>query len=375
MLAAALQLDVDADVTDSNTGYQGRLVYEPYYTHTVDAGQWQHWNTLDDSTNGTWGNWWFSNGTLASASGCSISKPCTWSQVLAAYPNAGILGATFFKAGSFWPGFVGNVDAFTFGTASGSETFDFEPVGTCMTSQSNKTITLLADCDVTSSFVVPDGFTLDGDGHSITAHDPTGGHFLGPIVTNGGSTANVTDLEVTASGLANVCDPGAPMDTRLRGILFAGASGSITHASVHGVRQGPSGCQEGNAIEVRNFDASGNPAATQVAVTISGNTVSDYQKNGITANGNVAATITGNTVTGDGQVDYIAQNGIQVGFGATALVEGNTVSGNWYTPTSYTSCGLLFYQATGVRQSKNDLFANERNLCNFGRGGGTFAAG
>jgi len=111
-----------------------------------------------------------------------------------------------------------------------------------------------------------------------------------------------------------------------------------------------------------------------VAVTISGNTVADYQKNGITANGNVAAEITGNTVAGDGQVDYIAQNGIQVGFGATALVRDNTVTGNWYTPESYVSCGLLFFEAEGVKQQSNALDANERNLCNYGRGGGNFDA-
>ena len=77
-----------------------------------------------------------------------------------------------------------------------------------------------------------------------------------------------------------------------------------------------------------------------------------------------------NVVTGEGEVAYIAQNGIQISFGATALVKDNTVSGNWYTPTSYTACGLLFYQAEGVKQQSNNLFANEKNLCNVSRGGG-----
>lgn len=256
-------------------------------------------------------------------------------------------------------------------TATDTTTYDFEPAGACATSTSGTTITLLADCVVTSSFVVPDGYTLDGNGNSITAQDPPGGHFVGGVVENGGDVAHVTDIEITASGLADVCDSGAD---RLRGILFDGAGGSITDVDVHGVRQGLSGCQEGNAIEVRNFDPSGDPAATQLAVTISGNAVSDYQKNGITANGNVAASITGNTVTGDGPVTYIAQNGIQIGFGATALIRENIVSGNAYTPTSFVACGLLYAEAAGVRQQANDVFANERNLCNFGRGGGTFNA-
>ena len=98
--------------------------------------------------------------------------------------------------------------------------------------------------------------------------------------------------------------------------------------------------------------------------------MTDYQKNGITLTGTVNGTVIGNTVTGDGPINYIAQNGIQVGYGASALVRGNTVSGNNYTPTSYTACGLLFFEAAGVKQQANSLFANEVNLCNFGRGGG-----
>jgi nitrous oxidase accessory protein NosD len=100
--------------------------------------------------------------------------------------------------------------------------------------------------------------------------------------------------------------------------------------------------------------------------------VSNYQKNGITANGSIAATIAGNVVTGDGPITYIAQNGIQVGFGATATVKNNTVSGNNYSPVSDVACGILLYQADGVKSSGNSLFANERDNCNFGKGGGTF---
>jgi hypothetical protein len=83
-------------------------------------------------------------------------------------------------------------------------------------------------------------------------------------------------------------------------------------------------------------------------------------------------TVQSNTVTGLGPVNFIAQNGIQVSFGATGLVKSNTVSGNSYTPAGTTACGLLFFDAGGVKQSSNNLFANETNLCNAGRGGGNF---
>jgi len=167
--------------------------------------------------------------------------------------------------------------------------------------------------------------------------------------------------------LANVCDGG---NDRLRGILFDGAAGSITNNHVLNINQGASGCQEGNGIEARNEPFTS--AGPDLAVLISGNTVASYQKTGIIANGSVAATITGNTVTGAGPINYIAQNGIQVGFGGTGELKGNSVSGNNYTPQDTVACGVLFFDADGVRQSKNTLFNNEKDLCNFGRGGGNF---
>lgn len=242
---------------------------------------------------------------------------------------------------------------------------------TCAFTFSGTTMTLVADCTTDQTLFVPDGVTLDGADHKITAVDPAGGHFLGAVVRNGGTVAHVTNVTITALNLANACDPpGNPPanlpDNRLRGILFDDAAGSIVNTTVTGVRQGLSGCQEGNAIEVRNFEQ--NPTTRNV--TISGNTVSDYQKNGITVNGAVLADVTNNSVTGDGPIDYIAQNGIQVAFGASATVSGNSVSGNDYTPASWLACGVLYYDATGVRAFRNHYANNERNVCNFGKGGG-----
>jgi hypothetical protein len=77
-------------------------------------------------------------------------------------------------------------------------------------------------------------------------------------------------------------------------------------------------------------------------------------------------------MTGFGPVNLIAQNGIQVSYAASAVVKGNTSTGNNYTPPSYVSCGFLIYQADGVNASGNSFYNNERNQCNFGKGGGTF---
>ncbi len=238
--------------------------------------------------------------------------------------------------------------------------------GSCDFIETTSTMTLQSDCTTDQTILVPDGKTLDGNRHSITAVDPVGGHFLGAVLRNQGEIANVRNVTVTTSGLMDACDAGAD---RLAGIQFDHAAGSITNNIVVGIKQGASGCQEGNAIDVRNSPFDGSHTGLK-SVTVSGNTISDYQKTGIVANGDVLATITNNTVTGSGPINYIAQNGVQVGFGGSATIKGNTVSGNWYTPASDVACGILLYQATGVKASSNTLFANERDMCNFGKGGG-----
>jgi hypothetical protein len=237
--------------------------------------------------------------------------------------------------------------------------------------------TLLSDCTTDRTIVVPQnagGSTFDGNGHSITGIDPTPGHFLGAVVQAqaGAGLITVKNLTVTVSNLSDSCDDGA---NRLRGILYDGVSGAIRDNTVTDIEQGSgglSGCQEGNGIEVRNAPFAPDPAGPRTNVSITGNTVLDYQKGGIVANGSVAVTVTNNTVIGDGKINYIAQNGIQVAFNATALVKNNSSSGNWYTPSSFTACGFLIYKANGVKASNNSLFNNEKNLCNFGKGGGIF---
>lgn len=231
--------------------------------------------------------------------------------------------------------------------ASATNNCSFTTVGTVMM--------LNGDCTTDSTILIPNGFTLDGAGHTITAVDPPAGHFLGAVVKNAGATANVMNLRISTSGLANVCDGGA---NRLRGILFESASGSITNNTVLNINQGASGCQEGNAIEARNPPFDGTHPATK-SVTITGNTIDNYQKTGILVNGDVDGTIHNNTVSGLGMVPFIAQNGIQVGFGATASVKRNAVSDNWYTGADFASTGVLLFQVSDVTAEGNTASQNQ----------------
>lgn len=211
------------------------------------------------------------------------------------------------------------------------------------------------DCTTDQTILVPDSITLDGQNHTIAAVDPSGNHFKGAIIKNAGSTANVKNLRLTTSGLANVCDGG---DDRLRGILFEGASGTIDHNTVYNINQGASGCQEGNAIEVRKAPFDGTHPST-VNVDVTHNNVQHYQKTGIVANGDVNVNINQNKV-GSAELPYsLAANSIQISFGAKGKVTQNQIEGNqWCGPSAFVATAILLFETNGLDVSKNIIGGN-----------------
>lgn len=225
----------------------------------------------------------------------------------------------------------------------------------CSFTVSGATMTLEASCTTDETIVVPDGATLDGSGHTIAAVDPPTDHFRGAVVANGGGEAHVVDLTVTADSLANACDGGAD---RLRGIMLEGASGSISGSRVVGINHGPSGCQEGNAIEIRNAPFDGTHPAT-VSVEIAHNVVAGYQKTGIVANGDVDVSVHHNDVGSSATQENLAANGIQLGFGARGAVTHNHVDGNqWMGVTSWAATAVLLFDADAAHVSRNNIRGN-----------------
>lgn len=128
LTAPSLQIDIDTNTLDATTTWEGRLVYEPHFTNTINTGEWQTWNTQDDAPDG---NWWFTEAPGNAT--CSEANPCTWSEVLSAYPDAGVrnagttTGAILFKASAPDGGFEGNVDNFIIEVDTHTTIFDFEP--------------------------------------------------------------------------------------------------------------------------------------------------------------------------------------------------------------------------------------------------------
>ncbi|QLH09288.1 hypothetical protein DSQ19_07225 [Candidatus Nitrosotenuis sp. DW1] len=224
----------------------------------------------------------------------------------------------------------------------------------CQFTTKKTVMTLNNDCITDETILIPNGFTLDGKRHTITAVDPLGGHFVGAVVKNQGTVAHVTKLNIATSGLANVCDAG---DDRLRGIMFEGASGSIMHNTILSLNQAASGCQEGNAIEVRNAPFDGTHPGT-LSVEIGHNKVSNYQKTGILANGDVTVDIHHNDV-GSTATPQLAANSIQLGFGATGIVQNNKIDGNqWCGASDTVATAILIFGADNSVIRKNQIGGN-----------------
>jgi parallel beta-helix repeat protein len=205
----------------------------------------------------------------------------------------------------------------------------------------------------TAAFAHDSGETgLIVDGKNLTAKQ-IGGAVTGEIDATGFDIAVYFDAEHPGS-----VDGAIVKNALYYGVVANGVAVDVTDSDIHDIGDSPlNGNQRGSGIYY-----------TGASGSISGNTVSRYQKSGVVAkNSNV--TISNNTVIGMGKTTVIAQNGIQVSSGTSALVTGNTIGGNYYTPKDWVSTGLLILDAGGVKVSSNSFFGNEMNMYNGGKGG------
>ena len=204
----------------------------------------------------------------------------------------------------------------------------------------------------------PTGFVRDGI--DMTAAQ-IGGKVTGTLDATGCNVGvyydNTTSGNVTGANI---------FGANYFGVVVNGDVGAVkvnvTNSAIHDIGESPlNGSQHGSGIYYRAFGGT-------AAGIVSGNTVTNYQKGGITANGSVTATITNNTVSGQGPVNYIAQNGIQLGYGAKATVSGNRVTGNAYTGANFASSGGILVvggpiyglpYTTGLSITKNTLTGND----------------
>ena len=191
---------------------------------------------------------------------------------------------------------------------------------------------------------------------------------LNIVDVTGGATVTMSDFTVSGPGPSGC----GSIHTGI-GIL-GGATLHLSDTTVRNIRDTPfSGCQNGEGIRVGT--ARGSPTADVGHATIDNVTVTGYQKNGIVVAGSGSdAQVRNSTTIGKGNTAVIGQNGVEVVDGATATVNSNVIRDNYYTPKDVTACGLLLIGAGGVQASGNTYVNDEKNQCNFGKGGGTFQA-
>lgn len=355
------------------TGYTVKATGDSFGTNL-----WFDTNTGNDSLfNGTLFSW--TQSTCAGGGDTYSAGGDTYSLGPSSMPGGGGQSLTVDSSSSFALTCNGSYQSVTLtqlqaGYCSGIDSNTPVAVWVGITAGSGQSLTttitsaqIQAGCLTTG--LARDGFALTASvanpSDSVSGRvDATGcniGVYYGPL-SNGGM---VSGADVSGANYYGIVDNAST------------AAVSITDSSIHNIGENPfNGTQHGVGVFYTTLggDSSGNddvstgPSATG---TLSGSTIASYQKNGVVVNGpGASATVQGNTVTGNGMINYIAQNGVEIARGASAVVKANSVSGNWYTPATVTACGLLFYQAGGVKQQANTLFANQTNICNAGRGGG-----
>jgi parallel beta-helix repeat protein len=176
-----------------------------------------------------------------------------------------------------------------------------------------------------------------------------------PLIT--AKVVNMTVNGAPASGFFNQFGCAADYV----GVYYNGAAGTLDNVTVNDVEL-PSnlfGCQDGLAIYVNS------PAGLHANVNMSNDTVSNYDKNGITCDDvGTSCDISGATVTGIGPTSLIAQNGIQAYHATKADIAGSKVSQNSYTGggAGNQATGLLLLDVGTVAAINNTVSDNDVNV-------------
>src|SRR5258708_3792914 len=128
-------LNFNVDFIGSSSTFQGRLNYVPSANLPGGLVPQDTWNTFDVIDNGnalwTWSRYMSSGNMWPDG---NPNQYRTWGAIKTAFPNARLLplpigGWLGVRVGSptIPPGYTGNIDSFTWGIASGTTIFEFEP--------------------------------------------------------------------------------------------------------------------------------------------------------------------------------------------------------------------------------------------------------
>lgn len=116
-------LNIQVDINGAAPGGFTTLVFEPVYNTNqgvVTDGVWQTW----DAYSGGQAIWWSSNPIPSAPNRDTF---VSWATIVAANPDAVIVGGFGVNQGSGNPGLISAVDVLTLGSGGDCVTYDFEP--------------------------------------------------------------------------------------------------------------------------------------------------------------------------------------------------------------------------------------------------------
>jgi hypothetical protein len=130
----SINIQVDINGGSFNPGEFTTLVFEPVYNPDqgpIVSNTWQTWDTF----NGGNAIWW---STRSIPGVCATACYVTWDAIIAANPNATILGGYGINQGSGSPALTASSDVLTIGSNGDCITYDFEPYRVATTKEQCK---------------------------------------------------------------------------------------------------------------------------------------------------------------------------------------------------------------------------------------------
>jgi parallel beta-helix repeat protein len=280
----------DDDVTDGNTGFRGRLVYSP---PSLPADAWHIVDARNDPTPR-----WYT--TLTGATQCTFDSPCTFAQLVAAYPNAAIHPDTFFgvprgfigiRVGGTGSTGTGYADGLRVGVGSQITLFDFEAAPpTTITLTTNPTMTVVGSNVLLTATVTISNGDPAADG-TVVSFTTSLGNVSPVTATTTGGVATAT-LSSTVSGPATVTATVGSLSATALVTFTPGAPFSLTLSAV------PDTVSVGNAstLTATATDQYGNAVADGTTISFTTNLGTLSGSTATTSGGDAVMTLTSTTL-------------------------------------------------------------------------------
>lgn len=224
----------------------------------------------------------------------------------------------------------------------------------CAFSDNTTTMThsLTGDCDLTSTLTVEDGWTVDGNSHTITVD---GSGFVGPIIRSTPATSGAPAKSMTVAHLTiNAVNFGGATGN-IVGILFDGAKGRVNQVSISGVSQGTLG-GHGYGVEIANSAGATFASTDQVKID-NGSSISGYQQAAVHVTDGMRFTVLRSTIGSPTAANAEGAAGILVDGQAHGAITENHISlsdAEPATPTAFRA-GVRIFESLRVEVKRNDF--------------------